>query len=239
MFTVRDSARSVGRGGGSPTRKRHEGRGDRRTDDQRSALGAVTRHAQAAVSRMPLFFAAPAIKAEAALCPDCAAEGTKERQRGRPMPSPASQDGLEPDDDRMDPPRLSSEARQIMWLLLLALAVALMTGAADAPSGTVREDLPMANLTGEIAGLFKDRGGVRLRDVVVYKADAGTRTVCGSVSIRNDDGGYTDFQPLRILTTQASRIGKPLSFLVSNNDETARRVLLLCGAGRIDARRRE
>jgi hypothetical protein len=35
-----------------------------------------------------------------------------------------------------------------MWLLLLALAIALTTGAADVPSGTVLEDLPIASLTG-------------------------------------------------------------------------------------------
>jgi hypothetical protein len=78
------------------------------------------------------------------------------------------------------------------FLLLTALAAALMIGCAEA---TTPADQAMASLTREIAALFKDPASVRLTDVVVYDADLGRRIVCGNVNVHNNDGSYTGFRP--------------------------------------------
>jgi hypothetical protein len=98
------------------------------------------------------------------------------------------------------------------------LAVALLSGSGEA-----------AELTHDIAALFKDPGSVELADIVVYAVGGGRQAVCGNVNVRDDNGGYTGFRPFRILTRPDSGIADPASFLVANDLLTVRRVVRMCG----------
>jgi hypothetical protein len=123
----------------------------------------------------------------------------------------------------------------MMWFLLpAALAIALMTAAAEAaPPLTPLEDLPMASLTLQIAAMFKDSGSIELSDVVVYKVGGEQRAVCGNVKVGNDAGG---FRPFRILTNRDGLLDTPLSFFVGNDNLTLRRVVFMCGKDQVPER---
>jgi hypothetical protein len=98
---------------------------------------------------------------------------------------------------------------------LLALIIAFV---GTSPSIAPAEE-PSTDLTHEVAALFKDPPGITLTDLVVHDGPQGMRVVCGKVNA----------QPFRILTHRDGRIDTPLSFQVSNDAESARYVVLLCG----------
>jgi hypothetical protein len=109
--------------------------------------------------------------------------------------------------------------RRAMRLLLPAiLAAALLTASSGA-----------AELTHDITELFKDPDSVKLADIVIYAVGGGRKAVCGNVSVRDDNGGYTGFRPFRILTGPGSDIADPDSFLIGNDMLTVRRVVRMCG----------
>jgi hypothetical protein len=101
----------------------------------------------------------------------------------------------------------------------LALAVVLMASVEAILPSALADPLP-ARLTQDIT------------DVVVYDGGRTRRAVCGNVSARKEGGGYTDFQPFRILTRAGGGIADPLSFLVGTDPLTMRRVVFMCSNDR-------
>ena len=99
---------------------------------------------------------------------------------------------------------------------LLALTI---TFVGASPSIAPAEQ-PSAEVTNEIAALFKDPSTITLADLTVNDGPGGMRVVCGKVNA----------QPFRILTHRDGRLDTPLSLMVSNDSESARYVVLLCGS---------
>ena len=102
-------------------------------------------------------------------------------------------------------------------------AIVLIAFRLVTPSIALAEQ-PDAKLTSAVASLFKDPASITLTNLVL-EGRAGMRVVCGRA---ND-------QPFRILTHPDGRIDNPMSFMVSDDADTARYVVLLCGDDRSNA----